>query len=387
MKFLLFDWNESGHNPLYMKSFAEALLPDAEVMLAAPDRALERIDLAPVKRRPLGGQRPQPTAQKGVFEREGKLLDKAKVAAEEIALVEQIASEFEPDEVVFMHADPVLRWLTKHAQFPFSHSIVIFQARAHYRSAYGTKLPLGERARAQFQDLQVRRWQRRPDAHTAFALDRIAAARWSKWGGAQAHWLPEPPIPVLVAAKPESERGGCILFGRLAPRKGLDLLAAALAVGAEGQTVTVAGEVEPGFDGELQALLAGMRERGLTVRDRTGRLSDEEVMEELASARCAVLPYRFHAGTSRVLTEAAAVGTPVVAPDHGLVASLVREFGIGVAVDPTDSEALRTAILEITAEPGGFERYEKGLRRYTEEFGGDAFRHGVREAFGLATEV
>jgi hypothetical protein len=383
MRFCLFDWNEAGHNPLYMKSFAEALLPDAEVVLAAPDRALDRIEPADVEIRPLGGQRPQPTDAKGMFERDGKLLDKAAVANEEIALVERVCAEVRPDQLVMMHADPVLRWLaTRRRSFSFQHSICVFQARAHYRSAYGTRLSLGERARAQFQDFNVRRWQRRGDAHTVFALDRVAAERWSKRRGAAAKWLPEPPIPAGVEPLPGEERSGCILFGRLAPRKGLDLLADALEGEAAGFTVTVAGEVEPSYEGELKTLLKRMRDNGIEVRDRTGRLSDDEVMHELASARCAVLPYRFHAGTSRVLTEAAAAGTPVVAPDHGLVAHLVREYGIGLAVDPTDAAALRSAVLRIS-DPDEFGVYEANLHRYTEEFGGGAFRREVRAAFGL----
>ncbi len=384
MRFCLFDWNEAGHNPLYMKSFAEALLPNSEVVLAAPDKALERIPLDGVETRPLGGQRPQPTETPGTFERDGELLDKSAVAEEELALIDEVCAEANPDQLVIMHADPVLRWLaTRRRRFPFGHSICVFQARAHYRSAYGTRLPLGERARAQFQDFNVRRWQRRPDAHTAFALDRVAAERWSKRRGAAARWLPEPPIPVTVKPLPEAERVGCILFGRLAPRKGLDLLAGALEQDADGFQVTVAGEVEPGYEQDLAAQLARMREHGIEVRDRTGRLSDEKVMRELASARCAVLPYRFHAGTSRVLTEAAAVGTPVVAPNHGLVAHLVREYEIGLAVDPTDAAALRSAVLRIGRDPGGFGMYRTNLQRYTEEFGGGAFRREIRAAFGL----
>jgi hypothetical protein len=385
MRVCLFDWNEAGHNPLYMKSFAKALLPDAEVVIAAPDRALELIELSEVKTRPLGGQRPQPTGAKGMFERDGELLDKVAVAEEELALVDTVCAEVEPDQLVMMHADPVLRWLAKRRPFPFRHSICVFQARAHYSSAYGTRLPLAERARAQFQDFNVRRWQRRSDAQTVFALDRVAAERWSKRRGAPARWLPEPPIPVEVKPLPGDERSGCILFGRLAPRKGLDLLVEALSRDSSGFHVTVAGEVEPSYQADLEALLERMRQQGVEVSDRTGRLSDEEVMHELASARCAVLPYRFHAGTSRVLTEAAAAGTPIIAPDHGLVAHLVREYEIGLTVDPTDAAALRSALLRIGTDRDAFDGYQANLRRYTAEFGGDAFRREVRGAFGLAT--
>jgi len=230
----------------------------------------------------------------------------------------------------------------------------------------------------------VRRWQRRPDAHVVFSLDKIAAERWSNRAGASARWLPEPPIPVPLP-EPSGERAGCIFFGLLAARKGLDLVANAFAEGGEGFRLTVAGEVAPGYEEELEATIARLRHHGVDVHYRQGRLTDEEVMRALASARCAVLPYRFHPATSRVLTEAAAVGTPVIAPDHGLVGKLVREYGIGLAVDPTDATALREALLQLEGDQGAAARYGPSLARYTHDYGGDAFRTAVRAAFGLST--
>ncbi len=382
MRVCLFDWNAIGHNPLILKAFAEALLPDMEVILATPDLALERVALDSVETWPLGDPRPQPSAIKGKFERDGQLLDKAEVADEELDLIDRICADVKPDQLVIMHGDPLLRRLMKRRPFAFPHSICIFQARVHYPSAYDTPLPLGERIRAHYQDHLVKRWQRRPDAHTVFALDKIAAERWSQRRGAEARWLPEPPIPVALPAS-DGARSGCILFGLLAARKGLDLVADALAEDSAGFQLTIAGEIAPGYGDELEATIARLRSQGVEVNERTGRLTDAEVMQELASARCAVLPYRFHPGTSRVLTEAAAVGTPVIAPDHGLVGHLVREYGIGLTADPTDPEALRSALLELEQDPDGAAKYRSNLERYTSDYGGEAFRNAVRATFGL----
>ncbi len=384
MKICLFDWNAIGHNPMILKAFAEALLPDAEVVLAAPDLALERVALDSVETWPVGDPRPQPTATRGKFERDGQLLDKAEVADEELDLIDRICRDVQPDHLVLMHADPLLRRLMRRAPYPFPHSICIFQARVHYPSAYETPLPLGERVRAHYQDHLVKRWQRRPDAHTVFALDKIPAERWARRRGAEAQWLPEPPIPVALPDT-NGPRSGCIFFGLLAPRKGLGLVADALARESAGFRLTVAGEIAPGYEEELSATIARLRAQGVEVRERTGRLSDEEVMQELASARCAVLPYRFHPGTSRVLTEAAAVGTPVIAPDHGLVGQLMHEYGVGLTADPTDPDALRSALIELERDPDGAARYRSNLERYTRDYGGDAFRNAVRATFGLDT--
>ncbi len=60
MRICIFDWNGGGHNPGLMLRFAESLAPDAEVILAAPDRELELAGEQGDERYPLGEPRPRP---------------------------------------------------------------------------------------------------------------------------------------------------------------------------------------------------------------------------------------------------------------------------------------------------------------------------------------
>jgi glycosyltransferase involved in cell wall biosynthesis len=55
---------------------------------------------------------------------------------------------------------------------------------------------------------------------------------------------------------------------------------------------------------------------------------------------------------SRTLLEAAAVGTPVIVHDRGLIGYLVQKYQLGRVVDCTDSKALAQAVEELSAANG-----------------------------------
>ncbi len=380
MRVCIFDWNGGGHNPGLMLRFAEALTPDAEVVLAAPDRELEQVGERAFERYGLGDPRPRP-ARPGRYLRDGEELHKREMAREELEMIERACSETGADHFVLTYADPVLRWLAGWKPLPCPHSILVMKPRAHYHTLYRTKLGPRERLSALFQDRLVARWRWRDDAFAVFTMDRGAADRWSQRRGCKAVWLPDAP-PSLPAASPEA-RDGCLLFGYLEPRKGVGLLARALGEGAEGLRVTIAGAPAPEYREQLEGELEEMRAGGIRVDAMLRRISDAEAATCLASARCVVLPYLDHYGSSGVLAESAALRTPVVSTSEGLLGHTVREYGLGLTVDPTDAAALRAAILELN-QAGSGERFAAGMRRYIEAHSPEAFAGAARAGVGLA---
>jgi glycosyltransferase involved in cell wall biosynthesis len=125
-----------------------------------------------------------------------------------------------------------------------------------------------------------------------------------------------------------------------------------------------------------------MRAAGASVEAKLRRIDDAEVAAELASARCVLLPYVGHYGSSGVLAEAAAAGTPVLSTGDGLLGHLVREYGLGLTVDPTDSPALREGMLQlIRTEDRG--RFLPGMGRYLEAHSPAAFAAAARAGAGL----
>lgn len=380
MRVCIFDWNGGGHNPGLMLRFAEALAPDVEIVLAAPDRELEQVGEGGFERYGLGDPRPRP-ARPGRYLRDGKELHKREMAREELEMIKRACRESKADHLVLTYADPVLRWLAGWRPLPCPHSILVMKPRAHYRALYRARLSPKERLSAVFQDRLVSRWRRRNDAFAVFSMDPGAAQRWSRQRGCEAIWLPDAP-PSFPAPSP-GLREGCLLFGYLEPRKGVGLLARALGEGADGLRVTVAGTPAPEYREQLELELEAMRAGGVQVEAKLRRISDAEAATSLASARCVVLPYVDHYGSSGVLAESAALRTPVVSTAEGLLGHIVREYGLGLTVDPTDGAALRGAILELS-QAESEERFAAGMSRYLEAHSPEAFARAARAGVGLS---
>lgn len=381
MRVCIFDWNGGGHNPGLMLRFAEALSPEADVVLAAPDRELDEVGDRDLDRHPLGEPRPRP-ARPGRYLRDGEVVHKREMAREELEMVERACRDTRADRLILTYADPVLRWLAGWRPLPCPHSIVVMKPRAHYPSLYGTPLGPKDRLSAVFQDRLVARWRRREDALAVFTMDPLAARRWSQRSGCKAVWLPDS-APSLPAVTPRP-REGCLLFGYLEPRKGIGALARALSSGASGLRLTVAGSPAPEYRGQLEGELEQMRAGGIEVNAKLSRVGDAEAATELASARCVVLPYLDHYGSSGVLAEAAAAQTPVVSTSAGMLGHTVREYGLGLTVDPTDPAALRKAILTLTGDSESGSGFAGGMRRYLEAHSPESFRAAARAGTDLA---
>jgi len=374
MKICLFDWNAGGHHNFYARAFAEALTPGAEVIVAGSEPLLEAIADLPVATHSLGAPRPRPGS--------AAELDKASLARREIALLRETVAATEPDQIVALYADPILRWLAAAEPFPCQVSVFVMFATAHFPSAYGLRLTPRARLSAEFKELNIRRWRRRGDAGVIFGLDAEAVARWRR-RGARAYWLPEPPLEVKPTARPAAEKRGCFLFGYFDERKGMDRLAAALSEGCEGLQLALYGDIAPEFRDRLDRELARLRQGGVELETDFRRVPYELAMEKMSRSRCALLSFGWQPSGSRVLLEAAAARTPVVVGGDSPVGKQVERYGLGRTADPADPAALREAILSIAADPGAPDRYAEGLRQYAEELHGDRFARELREALGL----
>ena len=379
MRFTLFDWTSGGHHSLYLRQFAEALLPDAEVVAAAPDAMLDETSDLSVEQYSLGDPRP-------VIDKSRSLMAQHRELAEhELDLLQQAAERTRPDHLIHLYGDPILRRLVRRPRYPVPLTLCIFFPRAHYPTSYATPLSPRERLRAYFHEHLVAHWRRRPDAHALFALDEEAVRRWSGRRGATPFSLPEPPIG--ATAEPSDLRQGCLLYGTLAPRKGIDLLARAVGLSPTPLKVTLAGEVEPGFRGLLEAYATSMKDAGASVELRLRRHVEEEALGLMAGSRCVLLPYLNHYTGSRVLLEAATVGTPVIAHEDGLLGDLVRRRGLGLTVDCRDPVAFCTALLQLATGVDTTAQYRGATALYAAGHAAERFRQAVWGPFGQPASV
>jgi glycosyltransferase involved in cell wall biosynthesis len=373
MKICLFDWNESGHHAEIAKAFARALHPGADVILAASDATLASVGPVDAETLSLGTARPRP----------GRGLDKAELAEQELELIADTVREVRPDHLILLWGEPVLRWLLRRPPLPTAVSIYVALARLHYPRRYGARFGAAEWASALFKDLNLLRWARRPDSHAVFCIDGYAAARLSRYPGIDAFDLGEPPLSYLPTTVPVEQKSGCILFGHLDERKGVDRIASALAHGCEGLQLKVFGEPAPEFRDQLDRDLDRIRAAGIEVDARLARLPYEEAMDAIARARMALLSFGWVPVGSRVLLEAAAAGTPVVGSGRGAVGHLIRNNGLGLTVDPDDSGAMRQAIQELALDPDSPRRFSPALAAYAESLNEHRYRVKIRRAFGL----
>ena len=144
------------------------------------------------------------------------------------------------------------------------------------------------------------------------------------------------------ATGPAPARSGLLFVGRLAPEKGLAVLA---------QAVTLARATRPSLsvdligDGPEQASLQGVA--GLRL---LGARAPAEVMAAMQRATAVLLPSLSYENFPRTLVEAFACGTPVIASRLGALAELVVHGRTGWHVDAGDAGALAQALLRADDE-------------------------------------
>lgn len=188
-------------------------------------------------------------------------------------------------------------------------------------------------------------------AHTESGVERLAESGLDR---ARIHCVPHGPLGTSPAAPParDAERGAeaararVILFGKLRPYKGIDLLLEALARLDAGDRarleIVVAGE--PLMD------IAPFEERiareGLDVELIPRRFDEAEMAALLATGDAFVFPYR-EIEASGVLFMVQGLGRWIVASRLGAFAEAIEDGESGRLVPPGDPAALERALREI----------------------------------------
>ena len=163
--------------------------------------------------------------------------------------------------------------------------------------------------------------------------------------------LPRDEAPAATRARLALEPGRemVLLFGSLDPRKGVRELLAALAQLPEPLArrvgLVMAGE-SVAVQSDIAMALAGLRRRGAVQTVHLDAfVPDAEMHRLFGAASLVVLPYQRHVGSSGVLVRAAAAGVPVLGQDYGMMGALIREHGLGLAVDTTSPAAIADGLV------------------------------------------
>jgi glycosyltransferase involved in cell wall biosynthesis len=145
--------------------------------------------------------------------------------------------------------------------------------------------------------------------------------------------------------------GQLLFVGRLAEKKGVDVLLNALAEVPDA-TLVVGGD---GPDDERLRALSG--ELGIGDRVRfAGRLSRPMIREELRSAYAVVIPSKVAADgdqdtTPLVMSESMSAAVPVIASRLGGLAEQIEPDVTGLLADPDSAGSLADALRRALADP------------------------------------
>lgn len=153
----------------------------------------------------------------------------------------------------------------------------------------------------------------------------------------------------VVSSRGQSETISLLAVGSLVPRKGYDVLVAALAMLKDmNWALTIAGDrtrnAETAKQLEQQISVCGLGGRIVL----TGAVSDDKLAELYSGASVFVLASRFE-GYGMALADATAYGLPVVATNAGAIPEAVPD-GAGILVPPDDAAALAAALRRVIGD-------------------------------------
>lgn len=363
MTLLLFDLNPTGHHPGYLQhlirywdvqrgrlvAVVSADFPEKHPAIARLAAATEGAELKPVS-----------------ADEQAKILAKtsflARMAAEWRLMVAYASREL-ADHVLLMYLDQFqLAMLTEHGP-DCSFSGILFRPTLHYPKLGHPPVGWREHVRELRKSATIRLALKHPRLRTVFSSDPYCLPVLARFASrVRFVHLPDPvqvyPVGAgdVAALTAENclpaERKTLLLFGHLDSRKGIRCLQKALALLPEETrqklTLWLVGPLE-----EDQRRYVEKMENlpGLAVRRHHNFVPDEQVQPYFQAADGVLALYQRHVGGSAVLVRAAAAGRPALASDYGLVGQLVRENGLGLALDATDPAAVAAAVARFLETP------------------------------------
>jgi glycosyltransferase involved in cell wall biosynthesis len=160
--------------------------------------------------------------------------------------------------------------------------------------------------------------------------------------------------PHFIDPDPGVREGGnyAVFVGRLSFEKGLETLLAAWEKLPGQVPLKIIG------DGPLREKVLALA-KSMPHIQWLGRKPMQEIYDIVGNAACLIFPSRCYETFGRVAIEAYAVGTPVIASNHGAMADVVNE-NTGMLFKPGDPGDLARTIETFMADPTIF----RGLRRF-----------------------
>ena len=165
---------------------------------------------------------------------------------------------------------------------------------------------------------------------------------------ARIHDIENPVDKRFFDVRREEGAGRALCVGWVDERKNtlgsVEAFAAAVERGCDG-TLVIAGDArEPSY---LDRVNAAMERRGVSSRvELLGHINHERLIQELARASVMLLP-SLQENAPMAITEAMAVGVPVIASNRCGMPFIVEEGGSGFLIDPTNTDQIADRLTKI----------------------------------------
>jgi len=139
-----------------------------------------------------------------------------------------------------------------------------------------------------------------------------------------------------------------LAFGSIIPRKNLERCINALANLPKDKPfcLLIAGKGKPEYVTTLQGNYDNKRSRRHQLIIENDFLSESEIPDYFSAADVVLMPYINFYGSSGVLGHAMRFAKPVIAPEVGLIADLVRRYDLGLTVNPLSQDSIESALLK-----------------------------------------
>ena len=277
---------------------------------------------------------------------------------------------------------------------------ILFRPSVHYAAGDGARPRVGDRVRDMRKTILYRKTLANPALRSIRSLDPYfpAYAATHYRHADKIRGVPDPrhPRPLTDRKRPPCieeippDRTVFALFGVLSLRKGVLALLEALRRleprYASAIAVCIAGEIDRPIARKMREVLgelADLRpELWLRVEDR--RLSTAEIAALVDRADVILAPYQRFVGSSGVLLWAAKGGKPVITQDYGLLARLVDEYGLGLAVDTADPSDIAAALAATVRRGPETLGDRDGMMRFLDGRTYDGFADAVLEGLHAA---
>jgi len=164
-----------------------------------------------------------------------------------------------------------------------------------------------------------------------------------------------------------------LYYGRLEPRKGINILLDAWKLIASGHVPLPQGVKKPRLviagSGELAPLVTeASRQMHAEIFQHIAAPDRKQLMQLLSEATLAVSPALYGESFGIVLVEALASGTPVVATSNPGYSSILTGKGTDLLVPPGDAHALAQKIAELLGSKSNREAYGDWGREHARQF-------------------